>query len=185
VIINSGAGYVDPYALALGESAPTRMLQLQSQAQTLAAMRVSCFTAAKTETTSQVRVSSGTTASVTLDLARIGLYLLSTDATRWDLVAATASDTSLFGTVSTPYTRSWQTPYAKVAGRRYAHAQLQVAAAGTAGSLLGVSLGSAAEAAIPPRVSGQLVAGLTDLPASFLDSALTTSAQMIYAAILP
>lgn len=184
MIINAGNGYADPYALTSGESVPTRLNPFPSQAQTLAAMRFTTMVAAKTENTGQVRVLSGSTASATLDLARIGLYRLSADLSTWSLVAATVSDTSLLGAINTTYTRSWAVPYAKVAGQRYGIGILQTAGAGTAGALLGMSLGAASEMAIAPRLAGQLT-GQTDLPASFLESALATSSQMIYTALLP
>lgn len=186
MIINTGGVYVDPYQLAVGECVPTRLTVLTAISQTLSALRLSTFIAAKSEISTQVRMDSGAaTPSVTLDLARMGLYQLSADSLRWTLVAATANDPTLFSTVSTAYTRSWLAPYAKVAGQRYALGVLQVAAAGTAGSLLGMSgTGSATEMSQLPRMSGQLNAQ-ADLPATFLDSALSGTSGMTYGAILP
>jgi hypothetical protein len=140
------------------------------------------FTARKTETTTQVRMLSGSTPAASLTLAKIGLYSIAANGDG-TLVASTASDTTLFNSGSTTYTRSWAVAYAKVAGQRYALAVLVVGT--TAGQVVGISTGSSgAELAITPRVTGTLAAQ-ADLPASYLAASLITSGATPYGVILP
>lgn len=184
MIVNIGGAYVDPYALAVGESNITRALPLTAQAQTLSALRIGCFMAGITGNCSGVRMWSGGTVSATLDLARIGLYQLDSTGTTWNLVAATVSDPTLFNTANTAYARNWAVPVRKVAGQRYALGVLQVAGAGTAGNVFGLNTGLAQESAAAPRIGGVLNAQ-SDLPTTFADVALSSSAQLLYGALLP
>ncbi len=75
-------------------------------------------------TVSQVTMASGGTASAGLTYAAMGLYTF--DGTTATLVARTASDTTLFNSTNTAYTRSFDTTggfpasYQLVAGERYA-----------------------------------------------------------------
>lgn len=150
-------------------------------------LRFTFFNARKGILTTQVRVLSGSTAAgATPTLCRLGLYLFARDSQNvltGTLVASTANDTALFAAASTSYTRSWSAPYQMQAGQRYALAVLVVTAA-TAPTLVGRSMVSADEAALAPRLSGQLT-GQADLPATFVDSALAVSGSAPYAAILP
>ncbi|GAA0494815.1 hypothetical protein Ade02nite_19680 [Paractinoplanes deccanensis] len=149
-------------------------------------LRLTHFTARKSESTTQVRmISGGTAAAATPTLVRMGLYLVdgNGDGT---LVASTANDTSLFAATNTAYTRSWTAPYAKVAGQRYALGVLVVTAA-TAPQLVGNSIagvGAAAEPSVAPRLSGSL-AGQADLPASFTAASLAATGQRFYGVLLP
>lgn len=88
------------------------------------------FTATRNMTVSQITMGSGGTNSSGLTLCRMGLYTASdTGAT---LVARTASDTTLFNSTFTTYTRSFDTTggypatYDLVAGQRYAIAVIAV-----------------------------------------------------------
>jgi hypothetical protein len=98
------------------------------------------FTPIKTTTVSQMTMISGTTTSLSLTVARMGLYTF--DGTEATLVAQTANDTTLFAATNTAYTRSFDTAggfpatYTLVAGQRYAAAIIQT---GTrSGTLLGL-----------------------------------------------
>lgn len=144
-------------------------------------LRLTYFTARKTETTTQVRVNTGTTAAAaTPTLCRLGLYLIDS-AGDGTLVASIANDTTLFAATSTAYTRSWSAPYAKTAGLRYALGILVVSGAATP-TLNGATLSNGTEASIAPQVAGN-ISGQADLPASF--SAPAGAAFRLYAAVLP
>ena len=125
-----------------------------------------CFTPDVTMTISQITMITGGTAGSGLTLARmaIGTY----DETNWLLVARTASDTTLFNSASTSYTRSLDTTggypatYQLVAGTRYA---LAVIITGTTmPSLVGsiALLGSIAYLTAP-KIAGNKTAQ-ADLP---------------------
>lgn len=165
------------------ETAPRHLATIASASTVSQTLRLTYFTARKSETTSQVRIySGGTAAAATPTVCRIGLYAIDA-AGAGTLVASTANDTALFAGMNTAYTKSWSAPYAKVAGQRYALGVLVVTSA-TAPTLFGGALGLAAEAAAAPRLTAQL-GSQSDLPASFADASLSTGAQWHYAALLP
>jgi hypothetical protein len=146
-------------------------------------LRLSYLTARKSETTTQIRVLSGSTsAAATPTLVRIGLFSIAGNGDG-TLVAATTSDTALFAAANTRYTKSWASSYAKVAGQRYAVGILVVTSA-TAPSLAGVGAGNSTELADDPRLTAS-IASQTDLPASFTAASLAVSGTRFYAALLP
>lgn len=145
-------------------------------------LRLVFFTARKSETTSQVRIlTGGTAAAATPTLCRLALYQV--DGTAATLVASTVNDTALFAAVNTVYTRSWSTPFAKVAGQRYAFGVLVVSGAATP-AFFGQVISSGPEATQPPIMAGFL-SGQADLAASFSTGGLTSTGNRIYGAILP
>jgi hypothetical protein len=131
---------------------------------TSGAVYLGYFTPTFDITVSQITMGSGA-ASSALTLVRMGLYAVdaSDNAT---LVAQTASDTTLFTSNQTNYTRSFSTvggypaTYSLVAGSRYAVGFILV---GTAGNLIGVQ-GSASGGLyfLTPRVTS-FRTGQTDL----------------------
>jgi hypothetical protein len=172
----------DPDGLTVGESVPSRINNMVTLNAGAGNLRLSFFTARKSELCSAVRMWSGTPGSSGLDFAQIGIWQQISDMV-WTQVAATANDTGLFNNASTAYTRNWMQPFQKVAGLRYAVGALQVTAAGTPAGLFGVNLGLAQENAQTPRIAG-LIGGLSALPGT-IDYAFTSSAQMPYAVVLP
>jgi hypothetical protein len=173
-------------ALVTGEETLARDLANSATAVTMTSqtLRLSYFTARKTEVTTSVRQTSGATAAAaTPTLCRIGLYLIDA-AEGGTLVAAIDNDTALFANASTAYTRSWATPYTKIAGQRYALGTLVVSGAAVP-TITGASLPSSpAELAIAPRLSS-LINSQADLPLSFVVGGLTTSSLRGYGVILP
>jgi hypothetical protein len=148
-------------------------------------LRLTYFTARKSETTTQTRViSGGTPAGATPTLCRVGLYSIASNGDG-TLVASVANDTALFAGASTVYTKSWSSSYAKVAGQRYAYGVIVVTGAATP-TFVGVnSVGSiTSEATLAPKLAATL-ASQTDLPGSFTDASLSTGARRFYAAIIP
>jgi hypothetical protein len=124
--------------------------------------RVVYFTPPYDITVSEITFISGTTASSGLTLARFGLY----DPT--ELVARTASDTTLFNSTATAYTRSFDTAggfpatFDLVAGTRYGVGFIFVGT--TAGSVFGASqpgTGGQVLTALSPRICG-VQNGLSD-----------------------
>lgn len=145
-------------------------------------LHLTFFTARKTETTTQVRTYNTTAAAATPTLCRIGLYSVDSSG-NGTLVAATANDTTLWNTASTSFTRSWAVPYAKVAGQRYAVANLCITGAALP-NLLCMSTTANPENFISPITCGRIT-GQADLPASFTGAGLTTQGARYYAAVLP
>lgn len=125
------------------------------------------FTATRNMTVSQITMGTAGTNSAGLTLCRMGLYTASdTGAT---LVARTASDTTLFNSTFTAYTRSFDTTggypatYNLVAGQRYAIAVIAVGTTMPAinvGTFIPNIIGS-----LTPRTGG-IQTGQADLPAS-------------------
>lgn len=144
---------------------------------------LSYFTARKSETVTQFRMMSGTTAAVGTTLARVGLYTVAANGTL-TLVASSANDTTLFdGTFGTE-TIPLSAPYTVLAGQRYALCVLVLAT--TMPTLVGSSIAFGGEATVPPRLGGTL-SGQTDLPASITDASLsaTNADRLPYAVLLP
>jgi hypothetical protein len=173
--------------LSVGEgNCSRRLITSQSASTTTGIFCISCFTARKTETTTQVRLGSGSPAAgATPTLCQVGLYTLDSS-DNGTLVASTANDTSLFAGVGTYYTRSWVAPYQKIAGQRYAIGLLIVTAF-TPPSLVGALAPAVVvgiEWGMTPRITGRIT-GQSSLPSSFLGSSLANSSTFHYAAILP
>jgi len=130
------------------------------------------FTPSVSITVSSITMVSGTTAASGLTLARMGLYTF--DETTATLVARTASDTALFGTVSTAYQRSLSTTggypatYTLNAGTRYG---VGVICVGTTAPLYSGRLMNAGVSGLTPRCNASL-ASQTDLVTS---SSLSTA----------
>jgi hypothetical protein len=124
------------------------------------------FTPSVSFTVSSITMVSGSTAAAGLTLARMGIYTM--DETTATLVARTASDTTLFTTTSTAYTRSLATAggfpasYTLDAGSRYAVAVISV---GTTAPLYSGRLMNAGISALSPRVNSSL-ASQSDLVGS-------------------
>lgn len=131
------------------------------------AVYFSFFTPFVTITVSSITMASGTsTAASGLTLARMGLYTF--DETTATLVARCASDTTLFTTISTAYTRSFSTAggypasYQLTAGTRYGVAILFT---GTTTPACAARTNSPAWHTQSPRTTANL-ASQTDLPTS-------------------
>ena len=126
------------------------------------------FTPLKTLNLDEISVSSAGTASAGATLVRFGLYTY--DETTATLVAATASDTTIFSTRNTLYTRAFSTGgslpanYTLQAGVRYGLAVLWIGTtAGNAYVAYGFAPGSVAS--LSPKLNGA-VTSQTDLPAT-------------------
>lgn len=170
------------HLLASGEETFSRLTRTDSINLGSQVLQLTYFTARKTETTTQVRIIAGNTASSSLTLARIGLYSIAANGDG-TLVASTVSDTTLLNATTTPYTKSWAASYAKAAGQRYAVGVLPIGTG--AGSLIGISqTGFAAELALAPRIGGKL-SGQSDLPSTFTDASLATIVGPYWAVVLP
>ena len=140
--------------------------RLVSNSSTLATGNIyfTFFTAPESIIVSNLTMSAGSIGSSGLTLCRMGLY--SFDETTATRLAQTASDTTLFNTTFTNYTRAFDnsvaTSVALVQGNRYGIAVIQV------GTIIGSLYGAAPVADIPflpPKINGALT-GQTDLVAS-------------------
>jgi hypothetical protein len=174
-------------ALTVGEETVHRdFMASQASASTTGVFGLTFFTARKTETTTQFRIITGSTAAAaTPTLCRVGLYSIASNGDG-TLVASIANDTTLFAATVTAYVRSWSVSYAKTAGTRYALGLIVVSGAATPTFIGYIASGTAmpAEWAASARLTGRLT-GQSDLPASFTEASLLTSANAHYAAILP
>jgi hypothetical protein len=146
-------------------------------------LRLTYFTARKTETTTALRLVSGTqAAAATPTLVRAGIWSVAGNGDL-TLVASIPSDTSLLAAANTVYTRSLTASLAKVAGRRYAYGLLVVTAA-TAPFVYGASSFIAGEMGQSPKIGGTITAQ-TDLPATLTAAAVADSGGLQYAVLVP
>ncbi|QZD97548.1 minor tail protein [Gordonia phage LonelyBoi] len=176
---NGGADLLD-----VGEETfPRRSIASGGVGTSAGALRLTYFTARKTETVASVRVGTGSTAAAaTPTLCRIGIYEVASNGDL-TLVGSTANDTTLFAAANTRYTRALSTPFTKRRGRRYAYGVLVVTGAATP-TFPGVASIHADEAAVEPRLSGS-VASQTDLPSTVAAGTVAVSASQIYAVLTP
>jgi hypothetical protein len=124
------------------------------------------FTPPTTFTVSSITMASGSTAAAGLTTCRFGLYLH--DESSAVMVARTASDTSIFGTVNTSYQRSLSTvggfpaTYTLQAGQRYG---VGVVVVGTTPPTFAGKAVAPGVSTLTPKTNGTLT-GQTDLPTS-------------------
>jgi hypothetical protein len=152
-------------------------------AQTSGILKLTYFTARKTETITKLSTYCGAVAAgATPTLCRMGLYTVDGATGNLTLVASTPNDTSLWAAVNTEYQKALSSSYGVTAGTRYALGVLCVTAA-TAPQLAG-NTPHLAMSAKAPRLSAQLT-GQTDLPSSITAGSLSNLAQRIYGELLP
>lgn len=143
------------------------------------------FTSTVAGTFTKLRsVTGGTAAAATPSLNKMALYSVAAngDMTR---KAITAHAATTWDTINTRYDIATVASYTVAVGERLAFAILCVTA-GAAPTLLGRTLSGTAvgaEAAVQPRISAQL-AGQSDLGATVLDSAVASSVNLFYGALI-
>jgi len=144
-------------------------------------MRGTQFVARKSETVTQVRVYTNTTAAAaTPTLCRIGLYSVASNGDH-TLIASTPNDTTLFAAASTGYTKSFSVSVAVVAGQRYSLCYLVVSGAATP-TFIGIP-GAIEMGAAPSHVTR--IDAQTDLPSTIAAGSLSGAGSVMYGAILP
>lgn len=181
----SPTGFWESHYPTVGETTMPRALASGAALATTAGLRLTYFTPRTSETITQVRVLSGTTAAgATPTLIRFGIYRI--DATgAGTLIASTANDTALLAAASTTYTKTLEAAWSKVAAQRYAFGVLVVTAAAFPTMQGFASTGAATNEPIPvPKYAG-LIGSVTDLPASFVDGTVSASGQLFYAHFIP
>lgn len=168
--------------LASGESTMSRRsISNNAVASGSQSLRLTYFTARKTETISSVRVPTGGTAASGATLCRIGIY---EEAGNGDLtlVASTANDTNLWIATSTVYTKSLSASFTKTRGTRYAVGLLFVGTTGP--NFIGQTALNAAEAGESPRLNG-LVGSQSDLPSTVTNASITGQSHAAYSVLVP
>lgn len=166
------------------ENLDRMMLSSTNNALTNQVLRLSYFTARRTESISQVyMITGGTAAGATPTYAAIGVYQEDPVTGNLTLVASTASDTTLFAATSTKYTKALQAAFTKRAGIRYAVGVLVVSAAAFP-TFLSVTIQNQPEAAVYPRRTAS-IGGQATLPASIANASLLNSGMFLYAVLVP
>jgi hypothetical protein len=174
---------LNPDELTTGESTLVRRMVSSSAVPTTnGTMRLTYFTARKTETVTQIRTISGATAQVGATLCRVGIYSVDGSG-NLTLVGSIANDTTLWVAASTAYTRSLSASFTKTRGQRYAVAVLVVGSS-TAPTMLGHLSLVTSEAVVAPRLAG-FAASQTDLPATVSVGSVLDTAAMSYTVLLP
>jgi hypothetical protein len=183
-----GTDYSDPAvdtlqadALVTGESTiPRRVINSGGCPSGNGNCRFTYFTAKKTETITQVRVPSGSTAAVGATLCRVGIYSVDGSG-NLTLIASTPNDTTLWIATNTGYTKSLSASFSKVRGTRYA-VGIIVVGSSTAPQFNGI--GASADVGIAPRIAG-VVGSLSDLPSSQTAGSIGDTVVQAYSVLLP
>lgn len=141
------------------------------------------FTADKTQTVSQVRVRTGSTAAAaTPTVCRLALYSVAANGDLTE-IASTTNDTSLFSSTSTNYTVNFAASASITRGNRYAVGLLVVTGAATPTFAGASTSAGTAESAVDPRVTG-VISGLSDLASSPVANAgISVGSNMLYARV--
>lgn len=126
------------------------------------ALRLSYFTAGRTEPITQVRSIAAVAAAATPTLCRIGIYSEAANG-NLTLIHHTANDTTLWSSTNL-YTKDLNTTFNKITGFRYAVGALCVTAF-TAPTMAGALMSNGALQSLAPRCAAS-VGGQTDLPSS-------------------
>jgi hypothetical protein len=142
-------------------------------------LRLAYFVARRTATVTGIRVSSGSPAAgATPTLVRFGLYSVDSSG-NLTLMSAITSDTSLFATVSTSYTRNLAAAQTVQAGQQYAIGVLVVTSF-AAPAVTGMNIAAGSEAQQTPVLANNLNAQ-SDLPSSVTAGSLVATASVVYA----
>ena len=168
--------------ISSGESTLPRLAAIGTIGSGSQSLRLTFFTARKTETINSIRMTTGSTAASGGTLCRIGIY---SEASNGDLtlVASTANDTALWIAASPAYTKSLSASMSKVRGTRYAVGVLFVGT--TAPTFSGHAGMPGGEAGQTPRI-GALVGSQTDLPSTIAVGSLGTGqGNLCYVALVP
>jgi len=174
----------DDSTLSVGESVYSRKaIQSTGLSTSSGSLRMTFFTAGKTETVTQVRmISGGTAAAATPTLVRVGIYQVDDATGDLTLVASTPNDTTLLAATNTVYTKALSAPFTKYKGTRYAVGLLVVTAVATP-TMVGNNGAPASEVFQAPHMAAY--SAQTDLPATITDASLTSGASIIYFVLLP
>lgn len=174
----------DGNGLASGESSLRRRdISSQTVSSPNGTVRLTYFTAQKTETINSIRTVSGSTAQAGATLCRMGIYEEDPATGNLTLVGSTASDTTLWNATQTAFALALSAGFTKKAGTRYATAQIVVGST-TSPTLHGQNQLIGSEAAQSPRLAGVL-SGQTDLPGSISAGSIVASGNQVYGALVP
>lgn len=166
--------------LTTGETTFDRRFIDAPAAPTSGDVTLTYFTAAKTETITQLAMYSAGTASSGATLVRYGVYSVATNGDL-ALITSTANDAAIFSSQNTRYLKTLSVSWNKVAGSRYAVGYIVVAAT-TMPTVYGSTAGGAvldAVWALEPRLSGTR-AGQADLPVSVTAANVTANRRGPY-----
>lgn len=185
----AGTDYADPAidvyadALTTGESTILRRQVSASNVSSSSGLcRWTYFTARKSETITQVRVPTGSTAAAGATICRIGIYTIDGSG-NLTLAASTANDTALWAAAGTAYTKSLSASFSKVRGTRYAVGLIFVGT--TAPTFCGINSGMlVSESGLAPRLAAY-TGSLSDLPSSMLFSNTADTTTQSYSVLLP
>lgn len=168
-----------------GQEVFSRDLAVTSGTATVSQLvKLSYFTAYKTETiTKLASVTGSTAAAATPTLCRMGLYSVAANGDL-TLVASTANDTALWAATNTVYEKAISSPasYNVLKGKRYAFATLIVT--GAAAPSMAASTQAVGVVGIAPRQQGQL-SGQSDLPASISAGSVQNGGVRHYGELRP
>lgn len=170
------------------ETIPRLAVTVASTAMTSGTLRLTYFTARRSETIATI-FCPNSVAAADVNLIRIGIYTINSGTGAGTLVASCANNTTLWDTLNGQKSATLSSPYALVAGTRYAVGSLYVAntppgtpaqvpaAAGGGTSFTGAFSNA-------PRLAANFT-GRADLPSSFATSDLTNSSAAVYMELRP
>lgn len=173
----SGVGYYEQLPTTLTETMNPNAENSAVLAPSSGDLDLTYFTPNVTRASTGFTLESGASAASGLTTCQVGLYSVTSNG-NLNLVASIASDTTLFASTFTAYSRTWQSPVQLQAGQQYAFAVLQVGT--TIAQLRGQGNLSPLAAARSPRICATIL-GQSSLPASITSGQTTTRMCRVYA----
>jgi hypothetical protein len=168
--------------LSTGQETVPRWAVTGTTSMSTGVLRMGVFTARDTLSVSNIRMVTGgaTVTNGTPTLVKFGLYSVASDGSA-TLLAATASDTTIFGATNSVYTRALTSSQVITAGQTYGIAALVVTAATTPPTVPASTTTLPTSEVSQTPVGARTVSGQSDLAASYAAGVLTPSTATIYA----
>jgi hypothetical protein len=141
-------------------------------------LRLTYFTAKKTETITKIRTRSGTTAGAGATLTRVGVYSVAGNGDLTLLASSSAATTNLWTGSLTSYSTALTSNFSKVRGTRYAVGALVVGAT-TSPTMVGIVCPDNTEWGLDPRIVGTVLSQ-TDLPSTVSAASVVDTPNTVY-----
>lgn len=185
VYVTNGTTWTDGYLpnndrlLPSGETALLRPCDGSTLGIATQQLRLTYFTAQRSETISQVRFYIGTASGSSPTLAKVGVWTANDAGALLTQVAGTTNDTALLtGSANARRTKSFSSSWSKVRGTRYAVGINMVSSASPTPTFVGKFFGVSQESGDSQRLAGT-ASSQTDLPSTLASGSISDSSSAI------
>jgi hypothetical protein len=163
-----------------GEPAMPRHFASATAALVASRVQLQHFTARRTESITQLRMTTAGTIAAGLTLGRLGVYSVGSNGDL-TLITASTSDTTMFGTANAQVTKTLGATWNKVQGQRYA---IGVILTGTTMPTVYGGLSVSLFTGVQPRLNS-ILTGQTDFPSTIANASLSSAAFNMFVEAIP